>query len=100
VRRSLFSLAVISLAFLCASALAGKSPERTPDAELAGKVRVALHATFGTAAREIGVVAQDGFVSLYGDVPSDALRVRAEQIASGVAGVRAVSNELGVEHHR
>ena len=73
---------------------------RNPDTELAGRVRGALHATFGAAAGEIGVVAQDGFVSLYGEVPSDALRVRAERIASGVAGVRAVSNELDVEHNR
>ncbi|HEV8094244.1 MAG TPA: BON domain-containing protein [Burkholderiales bacterium] len=73
---------------------------RTPDTELAGRVRGALHATFGTAAGEIGVAAQEGFVSLYGEVPSDALRIRAERIASGVAGVRAISNELDVDHNR
>ena len=106
-----FSLAAVAGAFaLCPGALASHlapsiahsnaASARNPDTELAGRVRGALHATFGAAAGEIGVVAQDGFVSLYGDVPSDALRVRAERIASGVAGVRAVSNELDIEHNR
>jgi len=81
-------------------AQSNEASARNPDTDLAGRVRSALHATFGEAAGEIGVVAQQGFVSLYGGVPSDALRVRAERIASGVAGVRAVSNELDVEHNR
>jgi osmotically-inducible protein OsmY len=106
-----FSLVAVVGAFaVCPGALASHSlvkvvhssaaSARTPDTELAGRVRGALHATFGTAAGEIGVVAQEGFVSLYGEVPSEALRIRAERIASGVAGVRAVSNELDVEHNR
>ena len=103
-------LVIAGASALCPGAIASRWPaaavytstlaERTPDTQLAGMVRGALHATFGATAGEIGVTAQDGFVSLYGDVPSDAMRVRAEQIASSVAGVRAVSNELDAEHNR
>ena len=72
---------------------------RNPDAELAGRVRGALHASFGNAAREISVIAQDGFISLYGEVPTEPVRAHAERIAASVAGVRGVDNELGRAHY-
>ncbi len=72
---------------------------RIPDAELAGKVRGALYATFGVGADEVAVAAQDGFISLYGEVRSAATRVRAERIASRVPGVRAVDNKLEIERN-
>jgi osmotically-inducible protein OsmY len=67
---------------------------RVTDSELVGSVRSSLHARLGDAAERIEVVAEDGFVFLYGEVPSERLRSRAETIADRVAGVRAVSNEL------
>ena len=94
-KRTLLLLA-IAILVLSANVFAAKNPARSPDTELAGRVRGALHASFGTAAREIGVTAQNGVVFLYGDVATDFVRVRAEQIAAAVAGVRAVGNELAV----
>ena len=70
-----------------------------PDAELAGKVRGALYATFGAGADDVAVAARDGFISLYGEVRSDAARVQAERIASRVPGVRAVDNKLEIDRN-
>jgi osmotically-inducible protein OsmY len=95
VKRFLLLLAVAILA-LSANAFAGKNPAHNPDTNLAGRVRGALHASFGTAGEEIGVTAQGGFVFLYGGVPTDSVRVKAERIAASVQGVRAVDNELAV----
>ena len=96
-RRVLLLLAVVILS-LSATAFAAKNSPRSPDTELAGRVRGALYASFGTAAEEIGVVAQNGFVFLYGEVVSRPVRERAERIAAGVPGVRAVDNELEVSY--
>ena len=93
-KRLLLLLAVAVLT--STQAFAAKNAVRNPDTALVGKVRGALHATFGAVAAEIAVTAQDGFVFLYGDVQSDSVRVKAERIAAGVPGVRAVSNELEV----
>ena len=92
-KRLLLLLAVGILAS-SASAFGAKSAARNPDTELAGRVRGALHASFGTPAEEIGVTAQGGFVFLYGEVVSEPVRARAERIAARVPGVRAVTNEL------
>lgn len=37
-----------------------------------------------------------GELTLLGSVPSEAMRVRAEQICSAIAGVKRVTNELSV----
>jgi osmotically-inducible protein OsmY len=95
VKRISLLLAVAILA-LSANVFAAKNPARIPDTELAGRVRGALHARFGTTAKEIDVTAQDGAVFLYGAVPSPSVRVKAERIAAAVPGVRAVSNGLAV----
>jgi len=95
VKRFLLPLAVAILS-LSTHAFAAKNALRDPDVELAGKVRGALHATFGTVAGRIEVAAQGGFVFLYGDVRSDSLRLKAERVAAAVPGVRAVENELEV----
>ena len=91
-------LLLLAVAMLTSSAnvFAAKNTARDPNADLAGKVRGALHATFGVPAGEIEVTAQEGFVFLYGHVASASLRIRAEQIAAGVLGVRGVTNELEV----
>jgi osmotically-inducible protein OsmY len=95
VKRILLLLAVAILA-LSANAFAAKNTARDPDADLVGRVRGALHASFGTAAWKIAVTAQEGFVFLYGDVPTDSVRVHAARIAAAVPGVREVENELAV----
>jgi osmotically-inducible protein OsmY len=92
-------LLLLAFGILATSALAfgTKNVARNPDTELAGRVRGALHANFGTAAEEIGVTAQNGFVFLYGEV-SESVRAHAVRIAAGVPGVRAVNNELKTSH--
>ncbi len=79
-----------------ATAFGAKNAARNADTDLAGRVRGALHATFGVPAGGIEVSARDGFVFLYGEVRSATMRIRAEQVAAGVPGVRAVENELEV----
>jgi osmotically-inducible protein OsmY len=90
-------LVAVGILTLSAEAWGLKNPARTTDSNLAGKVRGALYASFGNAAREIAVTAQDGYVFLHGEVGSEFVRARAERIAAGVAGVRSVSNELALE---
>lgn len=92
--RRLLLLVAFGILASSANAFGAKKVARDPDAELAGRVRGALHASFGTPAGEIGVTAQNGFVFLYGEVVSEPVRERAERIAAGVAGVRAVDNEI------
>jgi len=76
-----------------------KARARSLDAELAGKVKGALYATFGVGAGEIAVTVQNGFVSLYGEVRTDSARAKAERVASRVLGVRAVSNKLDIDRN-
>ena len=94
------ALLLVAVAILAGSAnvnvFAAKNPARSADRELTGRVRGALHANFGTTAKEIDVLVRDGFVFLYGAVPTESLRVRAERVAAAVPGVRAVDNELSV----
>ena len=92
-------LLLLAFGILATAALAfgPKNVVRNPDTELAGRVRGALHASFGTAAEEIGVTAQNGFVFLYGEV-TEAVRAHAARIAAGVPGVRSVNNELKTSH--
>lgn len=91
-------LATVSVVLFCRTAFPAPhahAPQlRISDAELVGKVRGALHATLGDTAGRIDVTAQDGFVFLYGKVPSERLRARAATVAGRVGGVRSVNNEL------
>ncbi|HEX5611919.1 MAG TPA: BON domain-containing protein [Burkholderiales bacterium] len=91
-------LALVSVVLFCGTALAARlahpTQPRITDAELAGKVRGALHASLGDPAGRIDVAVQDGFVFLYGKVPNERLRARAETVAGRVGGVRSVNNEL------
>lgn len=66
------------------------------DEDLEDKVRVALGATIGKPAQEIGVTARNGAVLLFGAVRSPSLRDRAERAARHVLGVHAVENALTV----
>ena len=97
-------LAIVSVMLFCGTAvaapLAHPLPPRISDAELVGKVRGALHASLGLRAGRIDVAARDGFVFLYGEVPNERLRTRAETVAERVAGVRSVNNELVLGRNR
>jgi len=101
-KRMLAVLAVILVFGTDLSARHMQPPHpRVADDTLAGKVRGALYANLGSAAAgRIDVAVQDGFVFLYGEVPSERLRSRAELVAERVAGVRSVSNELVLARNR
>lgn len=98
--------AVLPLAFAAAMLAAAPQVSAMPglpgaaiqaaDEDLEDKVRVALGATIGKPAQEIGVSARNGAVLLFGAVRSASLRERAERAARHVLGVQAVENALTV----
>ena len=61
---------------------------------LAGKVKSALGADPKLKMLAIDASASDGTVTLYGTADNKANRDRAAKVASGVAGVKSVKNEL------
>lgn len=81
------------------SALPGLPAAAAPtaaDEDLEDKVRVALGATIGKPAQEIGVSARNGAVMLFGAVRTPSLRDRAARATRHVLGVRTVVNALTV----
>jgi len=66
------------------------------DSALASNVQTTLASTPGVNANEINVNANDGVVTLSGDVDSASAASAAVQATQGVSGVTAVHNELTV----
>lgn len=73
-------------------------PSGKSDAEIASTVREALLLDPVTDAYELGVTVKDGTVTLTGDVESWQEKKLAATVASGVAGVRAVENDVTVDY--
>jgi hypothetical protein len=72
-------------------------PKPDPNKELASKVKQSLEAPDAKLpSGAIDVTAQDGKVTLWGAVPSNAIKSRAGQIASKVEGVTGVDNQLKI----
>jgi hyperosmotically inducible periplasmic protein len=71
-------------------------PKIDPDAELAGKVKTALHATQGLEALAVDVVASDGAVTLFGTADTRDSLEKAGKVASDVPGVKSVQNKIVV----
>ena len=72
-------------------------PKPDPNKELAAKVKQTLEAPDSKLpSGAIDVTAQDGKVTLWGAVPSPAMKTRAGQLASKVEGVTGVDNQLKV----
>jgi len=67
------------------------------DAALTAKVKSAILAEPGLKSLQINVDTKNAVVTLAGSVDSPALRDRATQIASSVAGVRQVEDKLEVK---
>jgi BON domain-containing protein len=63
---------------------------------LTGKVKAALAGDVGLHTLRINVDSEGSVVTLKGVVDSDDTRRRAEQVASAVAGVSSVNNQLSV----
>jgi len=72
-------------------------PKPDPNKELAAKVKQTLEAPDSKLpSGAIDVTAQDGKVTLWGAVPTNAIKTRAGQIASKVEGVTGVDNQLKI----
>jgi hypothetical protein len=72
-------------------------PKPDPNKELAAKVKQTLDAPGSKLpSGAIDVTAQDGRVTLWGAVPTDAIKNRAVQIAGKVDGVKGVDNQLKI----
>lgn len=67
-----------------------------PDPWVTLKTKLALMTTDNVDAWDLNVDTKDGAVTLHGKVQSDAAKARAEQVAKGVEGVKAVKNLLQV----
>jgi osmotically-inducible protein OsmY len=70
--------------------------ERTPDQALEQRVRGVLAGSSEIDAQDISVTALGGVVTLEGTVDAYWKKLKAEDLAAGVAGVTGVSNELAV----
>jgi hypothetical protein len=77
-------------------AKAPEAPKPDPNKELAARVKNALEGEAKIQAAAIDVTAADGKVTLWGTAATAAERKRAESVASRVAGVRSVDNEIKV----
>ena len=67
------------------------------DSELQRDVLVELKWEPSVDAANVGVLVEDGIVTLRGRVPSYAERNMVERVAKRVYGVKAVANELDVK---
>ena len=72
------------------------SAAQPPDAWVTTKVKMALLTTEGVSASKVSVDTVDGRVTLYGTVPTEAEKTRAEQAAKQIDGATQVRNLLQV----
>jgi osmotically-inducible protein OsmY len=68
------------------------------DLTLANNVRATLASTPGVDAHYINVDADDGVVTLSGDVPSSAMATAAISATQSVVGVRSVHSDLNINN--
>lgn len=68
------------------------------DLTLANNVRATLASTPGVDAHYINVDADEGVVTLSGDVPSSAMATAAISATQSVAGVRSVHSDLNINN--
>ena len=85
-----------TLAVLVTICACNKATVRT-DAQVAAEVQSRINSDSGIGSREIGVRANDGVITLSGDVGSENERAAAAQDAATVQGVRTVVNNLVVQ---
>jgi osmotically-inducible protein OsmY len=90
-------LITVLITVLTAGCSAGARPvdERVADAVLASTVRQRL-ANDRDLSTTIDVAVSEGIVTLTGRVPSETLRLRAEELARGAEGAREVRNLIRV----
>lgn len=66
------------------------------DTKITAQVKSALHGDNATEHSYIHVHTGTGVVTLTGQVPSNAVATRAEQLTQSIAGVREVDNDLSI----
>jgi hyperosmotically inducible periplasmic protein len=76
------------------SQAATRTAEAIDDSALTAKVKAAILAEPGLKSLQIGVETHDSVVTLSGSVDSAPLKERAKQIASSIAGVRGVVDNV------
>lgn len=78
------------------TAAANRPVERagTNDGALADRVKSVINAETSPGSVVLDVTAKDGIVTLHGTAATDSERERAARVASSVAGVQSVKNEL------
>ena len=76
------------------SSTTNQAANAVDDAAITAKVKTAIMAEPGLKATDINVDTKDAVVTLTGTVPSAPLKNRAKEIASNVAGVRSVQDNL------
>jgi hyperosmotically inducible protein len=84
---------------IAAALMLGSTAEaqaQRPDSWVTLKTKLALMTTDNVDAWDLNVDTKDGAVTLHGKVESDAAKARAEQVAKGIEGVKAVKNLLQV----
>ena len=84
----------IAAAFMLGTTAAAQA--QRPDGWVTLKTKLALMTTDNVDAWDLNVDTKDGAVTLHGKVQSDAAKARAEQVAKGIEGVKAVKNLLQV----
>jgi hyperosmotically inducible periplasmic protein len=67
-----------------------------PDSWVTLKTKLALMTADNVETSDLNVDTKDGAVTLHGKVASDAAKAKAEQVAKGIEGVKAVKNLLQV----
>lgn len=74
-------------------------PNNQRDLDLAAAVRAAIvdDESLSTAAKNVTLVAASGHVTLRGTVGSAGEKAQIERVASGVAGVTQIDNDITVE---
>jgi osmotically-inducible protein OsmY len=82
---------VLGVMLLAAPAMAA-----TPDGLITSKAKLSLWTTAGVRSGSVHVDTNDGFITLYGKVPSLEQRTLAEKTARGIADVKGVKNLLQV----
>ena len=94
VKRSIALLGL--LLFAATPCFAQGAPGWISDGWITVKAKIALATADGVSASDVSIDTVDGRVSLYGKVPAQADKQRAEQIVKRVNGVRSVRNLLQV----
>lgn len=69
---------------------------RQPDGLITSKAKLALWTTAGVRSTTVHVDTNDGVITLYGKVPTAAMRAKAQKTAGAIAGVVRVQNLLQI----